>query len=230
MRTSICMLAMLLPSIVSAGEGGIMESNGSIMAMFSDSNHYSHAGIGLGYRLPVGDYGGVVFAAAVTDTNGKDSYLNSTGQAAGVEAFLRKYDMGLVSASYSHGEVKADLNPGSLTASYDSYSVTGVYYFGDVDAMLGYTRLESDIVNNPDTYRVAGRLYLGDNVATELEVNKDDVTDTYGISFVYQPNMFANSVGVTAGYQSSDNEDTVSISIKYHFDTKVSLIERNRKY
>lgn len=190
MRTYVYVLGMLLPTVVYAGEGGIMEPNGSISVRYDDTTHFGNTTVGAAYRLPVGDYGGVMFAAAAMDSNGEGyPYVDWTSQGVGISAMLRKYDLGGVAITYTHTEAKADLNSGSVTATSDSYGIQGVYYFNSVDALLGYARNESDTFDSRDMYNVAGRYYINENLATELSARRTDSTDTYGILFTYQPTM-----------------------------------------
>jgi hypothetical protein len=226
MRLSIFIMGLLVSAIAAAKDGGVAEPNGSIDVSYVDSTHVTVSSFGGVYRMPVGEYGGVAIAAIANRTDGKAPYLDTTGQAAGLQVLLRKFDLGAVAVIYSHGDISAD----SISASYDTYGFTGVYYSGSIDAMVGYTRAESDTVANSDAKMVAGRLYLDDNLATELSMTRRDSTDGYGVSFTYQPVMFANDIGLTVSYESDDSEDSVGVSIEYYFGTKVSLIDRNRKY
>jgi hypothetical protein len=57
-----------------------------------------------------------------------------------------------------------------------------------------------------------------------------DEKDTYNFSIRYQPPQFANSTSLSLVYHNASDDNGIQADISYYFDTRVSLIDRDRKY
>lgn len=61
--------------------------------------------------------------------------------------------------------------------------------------------------------------------------DRSDDKTSYSLNLAHQPALLRNSTEVSLTYaDAGNNDDIYSVSIRYYFDKRPSLIDRDRKY
>lgn len=180
----------------------------------------------------------VLFDVASESSSRQTCRFNNSDVSASV--FMRKQNLGRVSASYGKGNVKSDCGDDSVFVStgddsmgIDFYKVAAEAYLWDFTVGAVHTstepedgeKLESDIFN--------ASWYPIDSLKVTLFGGDLYDQDTYGIEIEHQPEFMGNSLGVALGYSVIDRDQeigTINFSVVYHFGTKVELKTRDRAY
>jgi type I restriction-modification system DNA methylase subunit len=71
--------------------------------------------------------------------------------------------------------------------------------------------------------------YVNENIKEGVSITSMDV-GLNNVFLLYQPKYFGNSTALSLSYQDSESNDTLTFSLAYYFDTKVSLKDRARRY
>lgn len=208
---------------------GIEETNYSVSASVSDSDSGNRMSISGSVRLPIADFTGASISGRYTDFDGDNNYIDSSTNSFSLGVFVRDYDLGIINASYEYSRTESDSAFSNSNNSVDSLSIIAIYYYKGFDLGLGRSKAEPDSGNSLNISNASVSYYVNKNFNVGASVIRMDADDN--VFFVsYQPNLFTNSASISASYQDSETNDTLSISLAYYFDTKVSLKERGRNY
>ncbi|WP_428253067.1 hypothetical protein [Gynuella sp.] len=218
---------LCLFSAAVAENRGIEETNYSVLGSVSDADSGSRMSLTGLARVPITNYTGASITGRYSDFNGKNSYIDSSTNSFGLGVFVRDYDLGIINASYVYSRTEADSS--NSKNSIDSISLSGTYYYKAFDLGLGRSKAKADTGSSFNTSRTSVSYYVNENLKVGATVIKMDADDTdYFIS--YQPHAFGNVAALSMAYQDSSTNDTLTISLAYYFDTRVSLKDRARRY
>lgn len=179
----------------------------------------------------------VLFDVASENSSRQTCRFNNSDVSASV--FMRKQNLGRISASYGKGNAKSDcgdsvfVSTGEDNMGIDFYKVAAEAYVWDFTFGAVHTstepengaKLESDIFN--------ASWYPFDSLKVTLFGGDLYDQDTYGIEIEHQPEFMGNSLGVALGYSVIDRDQeigTINFSVVYHFGTRVELKTRDRAY
>ena len=231
-KCTISAMLVFLPIIATAEEsGGIEHSNYNTSISGGNSVNGNFLALGGGARFPVVNYVGMSLNAGLFKFNGNNNFVDSTGKSIGLGGLVRKYDLGIVNVNYSHSESEFNIPFGTWKNNTNSYSLSGTYYIKKFDLSLSRTIYNSNTSNISNTSYLDVAYYVNDNLSVSASVrgmNADKSSSL--ISASYQPQAFNNAISVSASYGRAYAIDSYGIAISYYFDTKVSLIDRIRRY
>ena len=134
--------------------------------------------------------------------------------------------------SYGGGQSYSSLN-GYTDTSYQSISLSGAYYLGQFDlaAGLGQTSYSNSWTGLSNSSSIVAGYYATDNLKLSAGVAGLDSSGNRSLNVIFQPAALNNKWSITGLVSKGDTSDTYyRLSLGYYFDTKVSLIDRNRKY
>ncbi|MGD9169959.1 MAG: hypothetical protein PVI97_07855 [Candidatus Thiodiazotropha sp.] len=218
--------ACFVSNAVIAENQGIEETNYELSATISDSDVGNTLSIKGGIRLPIAGYAGASISASYSDFNGENSYVDSSDNSVFLGVFFRKYDLGIINVNYGYYRSEVDSPLGNLKDSINSINVSGVYYCKELDIGLRRSRANPDSIN---TSGASVSYYVNENLKVGASIARMDM-DHNTVFLQYQPKYFGNSTALSLSYQDSESNDTLTFSLAYYFDTKVSLKDRARRY
>jgi len=221
--------ALCLSSTAVAENQGIEKANYGVSGSISDADSGSRMSFAGQARVPVAKYTGASITGRYSNFNGKNNYIDSSTKSVALSIFARDYDLGIINAGYGYSRTEADSAIVNSKNSIDSISLSGTYYYREFDLGLGRSKAEPDIGNSQNTSSASVSYYVNENIKAGATILKMDADDTnYFIS--YQPRSFGNAAALSVSYQDSTINDTLTVSLAYYFDTKVSLKDRARRY
>ncbi len=248
MKTRRLLLALLslIPLQASAAHGGIESPNYSLGVAAEDSEWTRRYDLAGAARLPLVDYVGLTLGAVVGTAEESDKLRDSgmsiddSDTEAQLGLVVSDFTIGKVSADYSRLDYDSTMTIGNTTYQYDgyynTYQLSGVYFFSRFD--LGATRMWLKSYSDDSSSKSSATLfavgyYPTDNLWAALRTDTD--TELYELSLMYQPQLFNNAIGL--GFSMTDSVDSdengrpyYSLNLAYYFGTRVSLIDRNRRY
>ncbi len=232
MKSSVIFTMLFtLPVIATADpQGGVEDSNYQVTISGTSSDYGNTARLSGGARFPVADNTGMSLSAGLTEFNGKNSFADSSSRLVGLGIFFRKYDLGIINAGYSYSESETDLVSGTKKNNFDTYSLNGTYYIDMFDISLYRSTATDTTGSSFNSSRISAAYYANDNLRISASAGGMDSDESYTFGVLYQPETFNNAIGISATYQEDKTYDSYNVSITYHFDTKVSLIDRIRRY
>jgi hypothetical protein len=230
MKRYVLALMAAFPVVAVGGSGGIEEGNSLVSVTGMDSTMGNSFLLSGEARFPVSAYTGMWIDAGISAFSGKNAFVDSTTKQAGVGVLARKYELGILQASFTHGELEYDLNPGTDKSKFNVYSLGGSYYFDRVDASLSFTTIDPDVGDTVRGSTIGASYYVTDNTSVGAAHHRMDSNDSYSLHLAHQPAMFHNDVRVGLDYQTDNDVDSYYFSISYFFGTKVSLIDRVRRF
>lgn len=228
------LLLSVLPGIVWAAEGqGVDALNGEAgLGVDSDSDILSTQLAGR-LNIPVAGYIGVSGELRYADNSAKnDYYADGSERYLGITGFVRDSSIGKLAFNYTSAYWEADVYGETLDESYNQTKLSAEGYLGSFTLAAANTQVSDFGDNNSwDFYDVSAAFYPADNakitlgmMAEEYKLNDED---TQYVRFSFQP---MNALELSAGYLRDPSDKTLSFSASYFFDTKVSLIKRDRQY
>lgn len=233
------MVVSCFPVVSLAGELAVKETNYGLGASYStvDSgspgtqNSYSVTGLS---RFAIEDNVGMQLAASIDKSYYKSNSYNSDVSGLWVSAgfFVRDYDIGSVNMGFSYGRMGYDSDLGSyVDSSYQSVSLSGTYYLDQFELGTGVSQTDSSYaLSEPSrsSHIVAG-YYINDNLKLSATVAGLDSSGR-SLNIIFQPAILNNQWSISGTLTNGQAYDRYSISLGYYFDTKVSLMDRNRRY
>jgi len=226
----VFLLIIASPVVAIGDTTGIEETNyrAGISGRNSDSgNSFSFSGV---VRAPLVNNTGISLNVGLSEHNGVDNYVDQSNKSIGLGVFLREYELGLIQLRYNYSETVADIPSSTLKMNTDSLSLFGIYYIHNFNFSLFRSALKSDDGDKFNNLNIGLSYYFTDNFNTSLSFGGMESKDNNAISMYYQPKKFNNTIGISVNYSTSDRVDSYGLSVTYYFDTKVSLIDRNRRY
>jgi hypothetical protein len=230
-KYAVILTALCLPGTTMAENLGIEKMNFALSALTSDSDIGNEISVSGRARFPLAGHFGASISGKYSDFNGKNGYLDSSTNFASLGIFVRKFDLGIINATYDYSRSEFDPTFDNSKKSIHTISLSGTYYFNDFDFGLGRSKVDpdSDSVSSFNTSKASISYYVDNNFVIGATILKMDADDSV-ISASFQPTSFGNNVAISASYLDSDTNDTFSVSLRYYFDTKVSLKDRARRY
>ncbi len=191
------------------------------------------------FRAPVFDYTAISIVAAKSKFNAKGNSVDSDDSEIEFGLIFRKPDLGLIELRTSNDSSKHTSRSDNHEIKSTSNSIIAAYYLNKFDIAFLRTETSVDvsgtnIKSNFNSYRAG--YFINDNFKVDLYISKIDNVDFESrlINASFQPSFFNKSVSASLGYASSESAGfsikAYLFSIQYHFDTKVSLFERERYY
>lgn len=228
-KLAVIIGACLISNAAIAENKGIEDTNYSVSTSASDSDSGNRMSISGKVRLPIADYTGATIIGRYSDFNGNNNYIDSLTNSASLGVFFRKYDLGIINATYGYSQTEADTTITSSKKSIKSISLNGIYYYKEFDVGLGRSKANPDSGNSLNTSTASISYYVNENLkvgASVIRMDQDDMN--FFIS--YQPETFGNNIGFAASYVDSETNDTATVSVTYYFGTRVSVKDRGRRY
>ncbi|HEY0720853.1 MAG TPA: hypothetical protein VGE50_06330 [Gammaproteobacteria bacterium] len=259
MKTRRLLLALLslIPLQAGAAQGGIESANYSLGVAVTDSEWYRDYTLSGTARLPLVDYVGLTLGAGLGTLEESDKSKeqwrewglsvssDTTYTEANLGIVVSDFTIGKVSADYSRSDYESTTTFGNTPIGnvtyhdhwyYNTYQLSGSYYFNRFD--LGATRGWSKSYSDDSSSKSNGTLfdvgyYPTDNLLAGLRTDAD--TEVYELSLMYQPQLFNNAIGLGFSMTDSIDSDDIgrpyySLNLAYYFGTRVSLIDRKRRY
>ena len=231
MKKLLLATLLITPVIAFGKPGGIEASNYTAGFNATDTeigNIYSLYG---DIRLPVTDYLGATLNISGTKSAYDAPYFDSTTAAAGVGLLFRKYDLGSLEIGYGYSDTNYDVPGSDFNIRSNTYTLDGTYYLGRFDITASRSVYDPDSGNNSHGLQIGAAYYLTDNLQAGISAGGMDNEDSYSFAIIHQPSFFNNNIGYTIGVvDSADFDPSYYLSVAYFFGTRVSLIERFRKY
>lgn len=231
MKKLLLATLLITPVIAFGKPGGIEASNYTAAFSATDTeigNVYSLYG---DIRLPVADYVGATLNISGTKSAYDEPYFDSTTAAAGVGLLFRKYDLGSIEIGYGYSDTDYDAPGSDFSIQINTYTLGGTYYLDRFDITATRSIYDPDSGNNAHGMQIGAAYYLTDNLYASISAGGMDQEDTYSFAIVHQPRFFNNNIGYSIGVMdSADFDPSYYLSVAYFFGTRVSLIERFRKY
>ena len=237
----VLMLLSCFPVVSLASEPAVKETNYSLSASYttmSSSDPITVNGYGvMGMsRFALGDHTGMQLSGSVYRgyTEWDSLQFESTSSLVGASFFARDYDLGSVNMDFSYGGGQGYSSGNGYTdTSYQLVSLSGTYYLGQFDLGAGlyqvsYSNSWTDLDNSSN---IGASYYATDNLSLGATVSGRDSSGDRTLHVIFQPSVFNNQWSITGLVSKGDTSDTSYLFlVGYYFDTKVSLIDRNRKY
>jgi len=221
--------ALCLSGAAVAENPGIEKTNYSISGSVSDADRGSSVSLAGQARVPIANYTGASITGRYSDFNGKNNYIDSSTNSVTLGVFVRDYDLGIINASYGYSRTESDSSISNSKNSIDSISLSGTYYYKEFDLGLGRSKAKPDTGGSLNMSSASVSYYINQNFELGATVLKMDA-DATNYFITYQPGAFGNAASLSVSYLDSTIHDTLTVSLSYYFDTKVSLKDRNRRY
>ncbi|HEY0634097.1 MAG TPA: hypothetical protein VGE00_01850 [Gammaproteobacteria bacterium] len=246
-RRLLLALLSLVPLQAGAAHGGIESPNYSLGVAVEDSEWYRGYTLSGTARLPLVDYVGLTLGAGLGTVEESDKLRDSRMSIddsytdAQVGIVVSDFAIGKVTADYTRSDYDSTMTIGNTTYQYDwyynIYQLSGIYFFNrfDLEATRMWLKSYSDdfSAKSSGTHFAIG-YYPTDNLRAALRGYAD--SEGYTLSLMYQPQLFNNTVGLGFSMTDSlDSDDDIgrpiyTLNLAYYFGTKVSLIDRHRRY
>ena len=223
-------LACCLPTLNLFASPGIEATNYSVTGSFSSLDYGDTLSLSGQIRTPIADYTGFTFDAGFSEFDGDGNYLDTSTRSASMGLFVRRYDLGMIDLRYAYQSTDADIESDPLHTH--TVALAGTYYFNRFDLMLSRSKTRPEMSHNLNSSNLGIAYYLTDNLRGGINVGGMDSKDSYIVHINYQPMIFDNAIGLSLSYQGVKDisDDLLRLSLSYFFDTKVSLLDRTRKY
>ena len=229
---NIAVLAILaFMPIIAVGKSGGMEKENYLIATSVNNSDIGDSLSFLGMaRFPAAKYGGISLLAHTSEFNGKKNYIDSSSKGLRLDVFLRKYDLGIIQVGYGYSEKEHDFLSSTDTHTIDTHSLNGTYYIDKFDVSLSFLTGENDDGDSFDISNFGAGYFVNKNLQTRILIGGMDADGNNTIAISYQPEIFGNTAAVSASYDDTKLDNSFRFSVEYYFNTKVSFVDRVRKY
>ncbi len=233
---TLILFSGLITNIAVASEpGGVINRNYETGLAYTNTDQSHDYEINGSALLPITDYIGTALDADLRHDLGKGNVVDTTRYGVGSSVFLRNFEIGRLGAAYLFSYSKFDL-PSSVNASDTSivhnFRAFGEYYLSNftISASRTYSHFESGTDRN--NWIISGQWYPYKNTKLSIRTSGMDAKDHYGASIEHQPGFFNNAAGLflSYSYDNKVNKDAFALGFTYYFNTRVHLIDRDRKY
>jgi len=239
-RTILALLILIPVSVLGAENRGIESTNYEASFDYYNSNFRDIYSLTAVANLPIDGVFAANLTATFSDGNGKSFSggrgFDSTTSSMAAMLFMRDHSIGKVGAALAYSKSKNDY-PSSLSA-YKNQETTGYFVYGHY--YLSYVTLfasRSYAENNDDFSIYASSaglaIYLPSNFGIALSGLRANQETDFDLAITYQPSYLNNNAALTFSYNrdSEDSDfDSYTLTFSYYFGTRVSLIDRDRKY
>lgn len=227
----LAVLVISTPAVASGENNAIEKTNYEVGISGTNEEHVNRYEISGEARTSIAPYTGASLNVGRSSFQGKDNYVDSDTTSVGAGVFLRKQELGTIGARYSHSLSEPDV-PYPIASKYriDGYGLYGDYYLEDFDISASRLIAKPEQGNSLHSWTITGGYYVSNNLVAKLSAGGMDSKDNYSFGVAYQPELLKNAASLTIGYYDTPNDNSLSLSISYFFDTRVNLKERNRRY
>lgn len=230
MRKSL-FLFCLVPALANGSDvGGVRDSNFEAGIGYSDSDSSKAFDANGSYRFELGDYLASDVSAVLGYSDGEGPRVDSERVTAGIDLFVRSFDIGKLGAGYSRTHSRFDVPIKNDSLNQNAYSAFAQYYINEFNIGVSRQAYRSGDTENFDLWTVSIAGYLSENTRMGLSGSGMDAADLYGASIEYQPPWLDNSASLGFSYSRSPGDDTVSLKLAYFFGNTVSLKVRDREF
>lgn len=223
-------LIVCFPIASFAEKAGIENRNYNIGVSGSGTEHGNSYALLAIARTPVAAYTGMFLSGNASAFKGKSSYLDSTSQSVGVGVFFRKYKFGTIGASYGYTKMETDAGAQNIKGNINTVSLNSALYIKNVDLAFVGSKATPNTGNNVVSAAVGVSSYFSDNFRAGVSVGGMDAAGSSSVNVIYQPAILSNVVSISATYTNASSIDTLSLSLNYYYGSKVTLIDRARRY
>jgi hypothetical protein len=226
---TVSVLAMLAAMPAFAENPAVEAANYAVSAALSNGDIGDSYGLSATARFPLVDYVGASVSGQYAEFKGADNYIDSSSRSAALGLFIRQFDLGIVSLDYGHARSSPEGGFGLEDYNTNSLSLTGTYYLDRFDLSLGRTKFRG-AGETRNSSHLGGAYYLDDGFRLGASYSSANGDHAKSLHFAYQSAVFGNAIGISGGYTDTRDDDSISLSISYFFNTRVSLIDRTRRY
>ncbi|MEJ2591336.1 MAG: hypothetical protein P8178_08040 [Candidatus Thiodiazotropha sp.] len=227
--SAVSFLTILVVMPAFAENPAVEAANYAVSAALSNGDIGDSYGLSATARFPLVDYTGASVSGQYAEFKGADNYIDSSSRSAALGLFIRKFDLGIVSLDYSHTRSSPEGGFGLKDYNTNSLSLTGTYYLDRFDLSLGRTKFRG-VGETLSASHLGVAYYLDDSFRLGAGYSSANGDHAKSLQFDYQPAVFGNAIGLSGGYTDTRDDDSISLSISYFFNTRVSLIDRTRRY
>ncbi len=222
-------LSFFMMSMAFAQNQGVEATNYSLEISAIDTDYRRSLELDVSARFPIYGYVGGQISGEISDYNGKDNYLDSSSYSGSFDLFMKKHDVGVITASFGRTHAETDSTYINSSINWDSYFLSGMYYFEDLNISLGRSGSKRDSGESYYQSFIGLSYYLTNNFLLGAATSDDD-DHPKSFYVMFQPEAFSNSIIITGAYSDTDTVDSFLISLDYSFDLNVSLKDKARKY
>lgn len=246
MKKTILIMFGLLPITLMANNQAIKKLNYNISTDYSQSDYTKGISIDADIRIPIMNYIGMGLNTNISRNESRKYDSHSNDKSLGLSLILRNSSIGQISTYFgytmSNIYIKFDNNESmSSKPNSKNLNINAIYYFNDFDFSLNrskskltsysYDSFVGKIKDTSTYYSTSVNIayYINNNLKISTEKNADYSYKT-NINISYQPQVFKNSMVLFTSYYKNGNNKSYKFGLKYTFDTRVNLKDRNRKY
>ena len=214
------------------------------------SNSY---GVNARGAIALGDYLGAALAVAGARTNLGNAFRSETPTLTTpgtppeceidtsnleLDLFARAAPTGRIGIQYGAGQARSKCNAtflatGTKALDMQTVAANAEYYFARVTIGATRTHTQLDGSADLDSATLAAAWYPTDNLRLALAADGLDLAETYRFELEYQAPLFGNALSLLLDYGMQDLTEkthSITVGIRYFFDTRVELITRDRHY
>lgn len=221
-------LSFVVPGLVQAD--AVEKTNYSVSASIDRADYGDYASLSGSVRTPLTRYTGMSVYASLWKSNADKQYPDSSSRFIGTGVFVRDPSIGAIYANYGHQRIKYDYGFTEISLNIDTYGLSGSYYLERSSVYVSRSWREREERESSNYSSLGGSYYPNDNWAAYFSIGGMDDKDEYTLSVEYQPKIFKQSISLSAGYHDFDWDQSINLSLSYFFDTRVSLMKRDRNY
>ena len=229
----------IIPFASFAADGPAVQStNFEAGGSYNSSSVFNTYSLNAGVNLPISNGFGTNIGIRLADSDGRrhgnTRGVDSTHQALAASIFFRKVDSVKAGIRYAHSRSEYDaLISGDDTVNSDNYAIFGEYYIKQFTVAASRSYTSDD--DNFEAYstQLMTSWYLLENNMIGLMQSRYKGENSYLANITYQPSFMKNNLSFSLQYYSSrigGTGDSIAVSLNYYFGTRVSLIDRDRRY
>ena len=174
----------------------------------------------------------------IQKTDGTDNVVDQDSYKLSSQIFARDYHVGELGLSYEYLRMMPNwlTNKNWITLPPKSIDINslGLYarYFVDkITLDVGRFATKHDVYDTKYSSNVGVGYYLTNDILVNTSLSGIDSDGFYFVGMKFQPSILKKSVSFGFSYSDSKNTDPdYAMHISYYFGTRVSLIDRDRKY
>lgn len=221
----------LVPVLANASDvGGVRDSNFEAGIGYRDSDSDKDFNANGSYRFALGDYLAADVSAELEHSDGEGSRVDAERATAGIDLFVRRFDIGKLGVGYSRAHSRFDAPIENDSVDRNSYSAFAQYYVNEFNLGVSRRAYRSGETEDFDLWSVSIAGYLSENTRIGVSGSGMDAADLYGVSVEHQPSWLGNNASLGFSYSRSPDNDAVSFQITYYFGNTVSLKVRDREF
>ena len=228
-----------IPFVSFATEGPAVQStNFEAGGSYGSSSIFNTYALNATANLPIGNDFGTNLNMSLRESDGRrhgnTRGIDSTHQSLIASFFYRDVNSIKAGISYGYSHSEYDFQgPGDNTDRSDNYAIFGEYYIKQFTVAASRSYASND--DNFEAYstQLMASWYLLENSMIGLMQGRYKGENSYLANFTHQPSFMENNLSFSLQYYSSrlgGTGDSLTVSLNYYFGTRVSLVDRDRRY